>query len=129
MSNSPKDTEIFGRDKNGRFAIGNNGKPKGAVNKTTKDLHQFITNFLNDKAFEIPLIWDTLDDKDKATLFIHLSKLVMPKNLNESIEQTEQPLFPTIINLGSGINPDLMTLEQARELVKRLENETISKVD
>ena len=48
----------------------------------------------------------------------------MPKkNVNESIEQTEQPLFPTIINLGSEINPDLMTLEQARELVKKLENE------
>ena len=112
-----------GRNKNGRFALGNNGKPKGATNKNTKDLQQFITNFLNEKSFEIPLIWDTLEDKDKATLFLHLSKLVMPKNVNESIEQTEQPLFPTIINLGSEINPDLMTLEQARELVKKLENE------
>jgi hypothetical protein len=122
-NNTPKITDKNGRNKNGRFAVGNNGKPKGAVNKTTKDLQQFITNFLNEKSFEIPLIWDSLEDKDKATLFLHLSKLVMPKNLNESIEQTEQPLFPTIINLGSGINPDLMTLEQARELVKRLENE------
>jgi hypothetical protein len=129
MDNFPKITDKNGRNKKGRFAPGNKGKPKGAVNRTTKDLKEFITNFLNDKAFEIPLIWDTLEDKDKATLFIHLSKLVMPKPLDESIEQTEQPLFPTIINLGSGINPDLMTLEQARELVKRLENETISKVD
>jgi len=110
-------------DEKGKFKKGNAGRPKGATNKTTKDLQQFITNFLNDKAFEIPLIWDTLEDKDKATLFLHLSKLVMPKNLNESIEQTEQPLFPTIINLGSGINPDLMTLEQARELAKKLEEE------
>jgi hypothetical protein len=121
--NTPIITDKNGRNKNGRFAVGNNGKPKGAVNKTTKDLQQFITNFLNEKSFEIPLIWDTLEDKDKATLFLHLSKLVMPKNLNESIEQIEQPLFPTIINLGSGINPDLMTLEQARELAKKLENE------
>ena len=121
--NTPIITDKNGRNKNGRFAVGNNGKPKGAVNKTTKDLQQFITNFLNEKSFEIPLIWDTLEDKDKATLFLHLSKLVMPKNLNESIEQTEQPLFPTIINLGSGINPDLMTLEQARELANKLENE------
>jgi hypothetical protein len=122
-NNTPKITDKNGRNKNGRFAVGNNGKPKGAVNKTTKDLQQFITNFLNEKSFEIPLIWDSLEDKDKATLFLHLSKLVMPKNLNESIEQTEQPLFPTIINLGSGINPDLMTLEQARELAKKLDNE------
>lgn len=110
-------------DEKGKFKKGNAGRPKGATNKTTKDLQQFITNFLNEKAFEIPLIWDSLEDKDKATLFLHLSKLVMPKNLNESIEQTEQPLFPTIINLGSGINPNLMTLEQARELSKQIENE------
>lgn len=132
-NNTPIFTDENGRDTKGRFAMGNNGKPKGAVNKTTKDLQQFIANFLNEKAFEIPLIWDSLEDKDKATLFIHLSKLVMPKNLNESIEQQnikvgyseqkEQPLFPTVINLGSGINPDLMTLEQAKEIVKRLESE------
>jgi hypothetical protein len=120
---TPIITDKNGRNKNGRFAVGNNGKPKGATNKTTKDLQQFITNFLNEKSFEIPLIWDSLEDKDKATLFLHLSKLVMPKNVNESIEQTEQPLFPTIINLGSGINPNLMTLEQARELSKQIENE------
>lgn len=120
---TPIITDKNGRNKNGRFAVGNNGKPKGAVNKTTKDLQQFITNFLNEKSFEIPLIWDSLEDKDKATLFLHLSKLVMPKNLNESIENKEQPLFPTIINLGSGINPNLMTLEQARELSKQIENE------
>ena len=94
-------TDKNGRNKNGRFAVGNNGKPKGAVNKTTKDLQQFITNFLNEKSFEIPLIWDTLEDKDKATLFLHLSKLVMPKNLKETIDQAEQPLFPIVVNIVS----------------------------
>jgi hypothetical protein len=82
--NLPKITDGNGeRDNKGRFLQGNTGKPKGATNKTTKELQQFITNFLNDKAFEIPLIWDSLDDKDKATLFIHLSKLVLPKSVNE----------------------------------------------
>ena len=47
----------------------------------------------------------------------------MPKNLNESIEQTEQPLFPTIINLGSGINPEQMTLKEAKEFVRKLEED------
>lgn len=84
MESLPKITDENGeRDNKGRFLQGNTGKPKGAVNKSTKDLKDFITNFLNDKAFEIPLIWDTLEDKDKATLFIHLSKLVLPKTVNE----------------------------------------------
>jgi hypothetical protein len=81
----PKITDEYGeRDNKGRFLQGNVGKPKGATNKTTKELQQFITNFLNEKSFEIPLIWDSLDDKDKATLFIHLSKLVMPKSVNDT---------------------------------------------
>ncbi|MBU3660720.1 MAG: hypothetical protein FGM14_12650 [Flavobacteriales bacterium] len=87
---TPIITEQNGRNKNGRFTTGNNGKPKGAVNKSTKDVKEFITNFLNDKAFEIPLIWDTLEDKDKASLFIHLSKLVLPRPIDE---KEERPLI------------------------------------
>ena len=101
---TPIITDENGRDTKGRFAVGNTGKPKGATNKTTKDLQQFITNFLNEKSFEIPLIWDTLEDKDKATLFLHLSKLVMPKQLTD-VEQ-ETGIRPLILNLGSEINSD-----------------------
>ena len=75
----PKNTDEIGRDENGRFTDGNKGKPKGATNKTTKDIREFITNFLNDKAFEIPHIWDAMEDKDKATLYLHLCRLVLPK--------------------------------------------------
>jgi hypothetical protein len=35
---------------------------------------------LNDKLFQIEHIWNTLDDREKANLFIHLSKLVLPKS-------------------------------------------------
>jgi hypothetical protein len=107
--NTPQTAENYGRNKNGRFAVGNNGKPKGATNKTTKELQQFITNFLNEKSFEIPLIWDTLEDKDKATLFLHLSKLVMPKQMTDAVQETG--IRPIILNLGSGLNPDAETID------------------
>jgi hypothetical protein len=97
---TPKNTDKNGlelRDDKGRFLDGNNGKPKGAVNKNTKDLKEFIINFLNDKAFEIPIIWDSLDDKDKATLYLHLLKLVMPK-ATELSTSTEYDFKPIIIN-------------------------------
>jgi hypothetical protein len=106
---TPIITDENGRDTKGRFSIGNTGKPKGATNKTTKDLQKFITNFLNEKAFEIPLIWDTLDDKDKATLFLHLSKLVMPKQMTDAEQETG--IRPIILNLGSGLNPDAETID------------------
>ncbi len=103
-NNSPIISDLSGRDDKGRFLVGNIGKPKGTKNKTTKDLQKFITNFLNEKAFEIPLIWDSLEDKDKVTLFIHLSKLVIPKQLKE--DEIKEEIRPIIINLGSGINPN-----------------------
>jgi len=77
-------------DNNGQFLIGNKGKPKGAVNKTTKQLKEFIVSFLNDKAFEIPLIWDSLTDKDKLIVFIQLSKLVLPKANEDAPELIEE---------------------------------------
>lgn len=85
---SPKNTGIIGRNEDGTFGAGNKGKPKGATNKTTRDIREFITNFLNDKAFEIPHIWDAMDDKEKATLYLHLCRLVMPKAPEETPEQT-----------------------------------------
>lgn len=119
--NTPIISDESGRDTKGRFAVGNTGKPKGATNKTTKELQQFITNFLNEKSFEIPLIWDSLEDKDKATLFLHLSKLVMPKQMTDAEQETG--IKPIILNLGSGINPNPITIEQAREIANQLEKD------
>lgn len=76
-------------DVNGKFRKGNKGKPRGAANKTTKEVREFITNFLNDKAYEIPHIWDALDDKDKATLYLHLCRLVLPKPPEATIHDKE----------------------------------------
>jgi hypothetical protein len=109
---TPKNTDKNGlelRDDKGRFLDGNNGKPKGAVNKNTKDLKEFIINFLNDKAFEIPIIWDSLDDKDKATLYLHLLKTVMPKPLDESTEYL------------LSINHSLEKEELMNEILKKLQ--------
>jgi hypothetical protein len=77
--NLPKNTCENGRDEKGRFIDGNKGKPKGSTNKTSRDIREFITNFLNDKANEIPHIWNALEDKDKATLYLHLCRLILPK--------------------------------------------------
>ena len=113
MELKPKITDKNGRDVNGRFKNGNQGKPKGATNKTTKDLKQFVTNFLNDKAFEIPLIWDSLDDKDKAILFLHLSRLVMPRNeVNETDHETLE---------NKSITVEIITPEIALELANELD--------
>jgi hypothetical protein len=106
----PKNTDEYGRDENGRFACGNNGKPKGATNKTTRDLREFITNFLNDKTDEIIDIWDTLENRDKLTLFLHLTRVILPKPPEEKIPEPIQPIYDF-----SGL-----TTEQIHELIEKL---------
>src|SRR5690554_6796290 len=109
----PKNTDEYGRDEKGRFAEGNNGRPKGTPNKTTRDVKEFITNFLNDKAFEIPHIWDALEDKDKATLYLHLCKLVLPKVTTGDPSTSDRAM----------IEQTTYTPEQARQRLKELEEE------
>lgn len=101
--NEPLNTDENGRDEQGRFLSGNHGRPKGATNKTTRDLRRFITNFLNEKTNEISDLWETLDDKEKLTLFIHLSRLVLPKpNEDEPTtpNQLKQPVWIIADNSG-----------------------------
>jgi hypothetical protein len=70
------------RNKIGRFTNGNSGKPKGAVNRTTKEARQILTEFLIDKAKDLPDLYDAMDIKDRATLILHLSKLLLPRPEN-----------------------------------------------
>jgi hypothetical protein len=123
---TPKNTDENGRDMKGRFATGNNGKPKGATHKTTKELREFITSFLNDKSNEIPQMWDELETKDKLTLFMHLCRLVMPKPIDEEPEKEDRLLRRPIINF---INPDIITgMEIVDSTPPKLTQEQIDKL-
>lgn len=84
-------------NESGKFKIGNDGRPKGATNKTTRDLRLFITNFLNEKTQEIPDMWHTLDNKEKITLFIHLTKLILPKQVEDEPTESNDLKSPVII--------------------------------
>lgn len=127
----PKNTDEFGRDQKGRFATGNNGKPKGAIHKGTKELREFITGFLNDKATEIPDMWDTLEDKDKLSLFMHLCRLVLPKPIEEEAttnNELTQPIWMVIDNSQkNGIEP-ITGMEIIDSSAKDLTSEQIDKL-
>lgn len=104
-------------DENGKFRTGNDGRPKGATNRTTRDLRQFITNFLNEKTDEIGTLWDTLDDKDKLSLFMHLSRLVLPKPYEDAPNQTNDLKRPIIMFTDKAKN---LTTEQIDTLIEKL---------
>ena len=105
------------RDNKGRFLEGNRGKPKGAVNKTTKELKQMLVNFIADKQSELHEIWDSLDNKDKASMFIHLSKLVVSSK-EEITQETPIPPINLIVNNGD-------TAQAYKDLIKMFEDDEI----
>lgn len=109
----PKNTDNYGRNEAGKFAKGNPGKPKGATHRTTKELRESIVHFLLDKADEVHEIWDTLEPKDRATFFLHLSKLVMPA-IPLQVEQVAPMPVPRIImpSLSDEIPPRPEDLNQ-----------------
>jgi hypothetical protein len=93
----PKNTEKYGRNELGKFTEGNKGKPKGATNRTSREVKQVITDFLHDNSSDLQRIYDNLEDKDKATMLLHFSKLIVSSHVKTASEQAEQPLFPEIL--------------------------------
>jgi hypothetical protein len=121
--NTPINTSNY-VDENGKFKKGNKGKPKGAVNRTTKDIKEFIVNFLNDKSFEIPLIWASLEDKDKLNLFVHLSKLVLPRTPEIETETKEPQVFEIeIVHKDNELEFEKLPLEQKFKKLDLSDNE------
>lgn len=86
-NNTPKNTDNYDRDSTGKFIVGNSGKPKGATNKSSRELKEMITAFLNDKIEDLYNIWNSLDKREQAILFINLSKIIIPK---EDVEEQEK---------------------------------------
>lgn len=76
-------------DSRGKFAPGNPGKQKGTVAKTTKTVKESISKFVEDKMPEMYQIWDRLTDKEKATLLIHLAKMIVPREDSLTVTDNE----------------------------------------
>lgn len=54
------------------------GKPKGAKNRTTKQMKELLTKFAEDKIEDVIDAFDELDAKDKVSAFTSLLKYVIP---------------------------------------------------
>lgn len=80
------------------------GKPKGAVNKTTIDLRQWITGFIEDNRDQIRKDWLKLKPKERVILFEKLLKYSLPALQATSLE----------------INFEKLTDEQLDQITERL---------
>lgn len=65
------------------------GKPKGAVNKTTRQLREAMVAFVNANITKLQKDFDTLEPKDRLAFFEKALRLVLPpppdpSNLSET---------------------------------------------
>jgi hypothetical protein len=102
IMNSTDNNGIFIRNSKGQFVNGTSGKPFGAKTKCVKNVKEYLTNFLNDKQTELYEIWNDLTAQERAFLFIHISKLIIPKPTE--FQSTNQNFNPIEIILENNEN-------------------------
>lgn len=88
------------RDKTG-------GRTKGTPNKLTNEVRQMLVNFLDEKFDEVVNIWNELDNREKISLFLQLSKIVLPKLSHDFVN--EEPNY--------NIDFSHLTTDEIRELL------------
>jgi hypothetical protein len=88
------------------------GRPKGIPNKSTNDLRQWLTDFVNDQRDQIVNDWQCLEPKDRIVMFEKLMRFVLPTlqatTLQTDFERlTDKQLDHVINELKNSINQKL----------------------
>ena len=67
------------RDENGRFAEGNEGRPKGSFGKSNKKIRDTFQLLLENNLEKIEEDLNELEPKDRIKLLLDLSNYILPK--------------------------------------------------
>ena len=67
------------RDDKGRFAEGNEGRPKGSVNKSSNEIRETFQLLLENNIEKIQEDLNELAPKDRIKLLLDLSNFIIPK--------------------------------------------------
>lgn len=95
------------RNENGTIKTGTilnpNGRPKGSVNNTTKEIREFYIDFLNDNKEKIKTDFENLESKDRLKFIIEVSKFVIPtlKAVESEIEIKGRFNIPNLPDIGN----------------------------
>jgi len=91
------------------FKKGTGGRPKGSPNKTTIEVKEFISNFLNENLLTLQSDFDNLESKERLYFMEKLLKYVIPIKA--------EPIIKEIKNEYAE-----MTDEQLRSEIERISN-------
>ena len=67
------------RDDKGRFAEGNEGRPKGSVNKSSNEIRETFQFLLSNNLEKIQDDLNELEPRDRIKLLLDLASFIIPK--------------------------------------------------
>jgi len=77
-----------------------NGRPKGAVNRTTTEIRNLFNVLLSANLENIQNDIDLLEPKDRIAVLLKLSEFVIPKLLSTQLDIAETSKTRTVIKWG-----------------------------
>ena len=93
------------RDDKGRFAEGNEGRPKGSVNKSSNEIREAFQMLLEDNLPTLKRDISSLEPKQRVKFMLDLATFIIPKmksvQVNDTSEETIEINFNEEINWTS----------------------------
>ena len=93
------------RDENGRFAEGNEGRPKGSVGKSNNKIREAFQMLLEDNLPTLKRDISSLAPKERVKFMLDLATFIIPKmksvQVNDTSEETIEINFNEEINWTS----------------------------
>jgi len=92
------------RDDKGRFAEGNEGRPKGSVNKSSNEIRETFQLLLENNIEKIQEDLNELAPKDRIKLLLDLSNFIIPKMKSVDLKADKAETITIDFNESVGWN-------------------------
>ena len=92
------------RDDKGRFAEGNEGRPKGIPNKTTTEIKEAFQMLLEDNLPTLQRDISSLEPKERVKFMLELASFIIPKMKSVDLKSIDTEVITIDFNESVGWN-------------------------
>ena len=92
------------RDNKGRFAEGNEGRPKGIPNKTTTEIKEAFQMLLEDNLPTLQRDISSLEPKERVKFMLELASFIIPKMKSVDFKSIDTEVITIDFNESVGWN-------------------------
>jgi len=90
------------RDDKGRFAEGNEGRPKGSVNKSSNEIREAFQMLLEDNLPTLKRDISSLEPKERVKFMLDLASFIIPKMKSIDVKSIDTEVITIDFNESIG---------------------------